>query len=89
MLDLLAVLNEREGRTVVIVLHDLNLACRYAHHMVAMRGGRIVAEGSPADIVTADTVREVFGLAAHVMTDPLAGTPLVIPVPARSVSGGG
>ncbi len=88
VLDLLADLNEREGRTVVIVLHDLNLACRYAHHMVAMRDGRIVAEGSPAEIVTAETVREVFGLAAHVITDPLAGTPLVIPVPARPVSGG-
>ena len=49
VLDLLADLNDREGRTVVIVLHDLNLACRYAHHMVAMRDGRIVAEGSPAD----------------------------------------
>ena len=88
VLDLLADLNEREGRTVVLVLHDLNLACRYAHHMVAMRDGGIVAEGSPAEIVTAETVREVFGLEAHVITDPLAGTPLVIPVPARSVSGG-
>ncbi len=70
------------------MLHDLNLACRHAHHMVAMRDGRIVAEGSPAAIVTAEAVREVFGLDALVITDPLAGTPLVIPVPARSVSGG-
>lgn len=83
VLDLLAELNEREGRTVVLVLHDLNLACRYAHHMVAMRDGRIVAEGTPGEVVTADLVREVFGLAAEVITDPLAGTPLVIPVPAR------
>jgi iron complex transport system ATP-binding protein len=84
VLDLLADLNEREGRTVVLVLHDLNLACRYAHHMVAMHAGRIVAEGAPADVVTAELVHEVFHLAAEVITDPLAGTPLVIPVPARN-----
>ena len=57
VLDLLADLNERDGRTIVMVLHDLNLACRYADHLVAMGGGTIVAEGPPADIVDADAGR--------------------------------
>jgi iron complex transport system ATP-binding protein len=84
VLDLLATLNEQEGRTVVIVLHDLNLACRYAHHIIAMRGGAIAAQGRPAEVITAELVAEVFGLAAHVMADPLTGTPLGLPVPAAS-----
>ena len=79
MLDLLADLNRTAGRTIVVVLHDLNLACRYAHHLVAMRGGRIVAAGAPADVITEDTVREVFGLDSVVIPDPISGTPLVVP----------
>jgi iron complex transport system ATP-binding protein len=82
VLDLLAALNRRERRTVVLVLHDLNLACRYAHHLVAMRDGAIVAEGAPGDVITAATVREVFGLSCRVIDDPLTGTPLVLPMPA-------
>jgi iron complex transport system ATP-binding protein len=82
VLDLLADLNEREGRTIVLVLHDLNLACRYAHHLVAMKGGGIVAEGSPREVVTAETVAQVFGLACRVIDDPMTGTPVVLPVPA-------
>ena len=82
VLDLLAELNERERRTIVLVLHDLNLACRYAHHLVAMKGGAIVAEGAPPDVVTAGTVEQVFGLACRVIDDPMTGTPLVLPVPA-------
>jgi iron complex transport system ATP-binding protein len=64
---------------VVIVLHDLNQAARYADHLVAMKDGRIVAEGHPGDVVTAELVREVFGLAAVVIPDPVTGSPLVIP----------
>ncbi|MHB1138765.1 MAG: ABC transporter ATP-binding protein [Microthrixaceae bacterium] len=81
VLDLLAELNEHEGRTVVIVLHDLNLACRYADHLIAMKAGRIVAEGSPSQVITAPTVHEVFGLDCEVMSDPLCGTPMVVPRP--------
>lgn len=81
VLDLLADLNEVEGRTVVIVLHDLNLACRYAHHLVAMANGRIVAEGPPSEVVTAELVESVFGLPCQVIADPLTGTPLVLPRP--------
>jgi iron complex transport system ATP-binding protein len=86
VLDLLADLNTRERRTIVLVLHDLNLACRYAHHLVAMKDGAIVAEGPPDEVITAETVEAVFGLACEVMADPLTGTPLVLPVPAAKVS---
>jgi iron complex transport system ATP-binding protein len=88
VLDLLAELNERERRTVVLVLHDLNLACRYAHHLVAMKDGAIVAEGPPAEVVTAATVEQVFGLPCQVIDDPLTGTPLVLPVPAHGRGAG-
>ncbi|MGW7071489.1 ABC transporter ATP-binding protein [Streptomyces sp. NPDC054855] len=67
------------GRTVVVVLHDLNQAARYADHLVAMKQGRIVAEGAPDDVVTEDLVREVFGLDCVVVPDPVTGSPLVVP----------
>ncbi|MFE4175126.1 ABC transporter ATP-binding protein [Streptomyces sp. NPDC056909] len=79
VLDLVRRLNHEQGRTVVIVLHDLNQAARYADHLVAMKSGRVVAEGDPADVVTADLVQEVFGLASVVIPDPVTGSPLVIP----------
>lgn len=78
LMELLARLVRDDGRTVVAVLHDLNQACRYAGHMIAMRDGRIVAEGRPADIVTA-LIEAVFDLPCIVIPDPLAGTPMVIP----------
>jgi iron complex transport system ATP-binding protein len=80
VLDLVARLNRDRDRTVVLVLHDLNLACRYAHQLVAMRDGAIVAAGPPGEVVTADTVRAVFGLECVVIDDPVSGTPLVVPV---------
>ncbi|MGH9211938.1 MAG: ABC transporter ATP-binding protein [Acidimicrobiales bacterium] len=83
VLDLLAELNEREQRTIVIVLHDLNLACRYADQLIAMKDGVIVAEGPPVDVVTVELVAEVFGLRCAVVPDPLTQTPLVVPVPTR------
>ena len=79
VLDLVRQLNHDRGRTVVAVLHDLNQAARYADHLIAMRGGRIVAEGAPGDIVTAELVQEVFGLASVVVPDPVTGDPLVVP----------
>jgi len=79
VLELVAALNRDHGRTIVMVLHDLNLACRYAHHIVAMRAGRIVAEGAPADVVTTGLLREVFGVEGAVMTDPATGCPVVLP----------
>ncbi|MFF1903822.1 ABC transporter ATP-binding protein [Kitasatospora sp. NPDC058218] len=79
VLDLVRRLNVERGRTVVAVLHDLNQAARYADHLVAMRAGRIVAQGPPAEVVTAELVREVFGLDSVVVPDPVTGTPLVVP----------
>ena len=68
------------GTTLVAVLHDLNQAARYATHLVAMKDGRIVAEGAPRDVVTADLVHEVFGLRCMVVPDPVVGTPSVVPL---------
>lgn len=79
LLDLLADLNRRNGQTVVAVLHDLNHACRYATHIIAMRDGQVIAEGAPRDIVTAELVEEVFGLPCIIIEDPIAHAPLVIP----------
>ncbi len=86
LLDLCARLHEEQGRTLVAVLHDLNHAARYATHLIAMRGGRVVAAGEPREIVTAELVREVFGLPCRVIDDPETGTPLVVPA-ARARTG--
>ncbi|WJV47953.1 ABC transporter ATP-binding protein [Streptomyces flavofungini] len=67
------------GRTVAVVLHDLNQAARYADHLVAMKEGRVVARGTPAEVVTEELVREVFGLDCVVVPDPVTGSPLVVP----------
>ncbi|MCP2332668.1 ABC transporter ATP-binding protein [Actinoalloteichus caeruleus] len=83
VLDLVERLHTTRGRTVVMVLHDLNLAARYARRLVAMRGGEVVAEGEPAEVLTEDLLFHVFGLDARVIEDPVSGTPLVVPVGAR------
>jgi iron complex transport system ATP-binding protein len=62
------------------VLHDLNHAARYATHLIAMKDGAIVAEGAPADVITAELVERVFGLRCIVVPDPVAGTPQVVPL---------
>lgn len=80
VLDLITDLNRRENRTVVMVLHDLNQACRYADHVVAMKSGRIVAEGSPAEVITEETVEDVFDLTCRITLDPVSNTPMVIPM---------
>lgn len=78
LLDLLADLNRR-GRTVVAVLHDLNHACRYASHLIALKDGAIVAEGKAVEIVTEQLVEAIFGLPSVIIADPVSATPLVIP----------
>jgi iron complex transport system ATP-binding protein len=83
VLDLVERLHREMRRTVVMVLHDLNLAARYAGRLIAMRDGRIVADGPPEEVLTAELLRAVFDLEAQVITDPVAGTPLVVPVGRR------
>ncbi|MBG6094328.1 ABC transporter ATP-binding protein [Nocardioides luteus] len=80
LLDLLHGLRSSRGTTVVMVLHDLNLAARYADHLIAMSGGKVAATGTPAEVVTADRVEQVFGLECQVIHDPVSGTPLVVPI---------
>jgi iron complex transport system ATP-binding protein len=79
LLDLLTDLNRESGKTVVLVLHDLNLACRYADHLIAMKDGAILAEGAPRDVIDAAVVTEVFGLDCEVVPDPVSGTPMIVP----------
>ncbi|TDU90310.1 iron complex transport system ATP-binding protein [Kribbella voronezhensis] len=80
VLELLVDLNKRDQRTIVLVLHDLNQACRFGDHLIAMKNGAIVAEGNPADVITEHLVQDVFGLPVKVIPDPVAGTPMVVPL---------
>ena len=85
VLELVNQLHAENGRTVVMVLHDLNLAARYADRLVAMKDGAVVAEGEPGEVLTEALLAEVFGLSAKVVPDPVAGTPMVVPVGGRRV----
>ena len=80
VLELVARLHTERGRTVVVVLHDLNLAARYAERLVAMRDGELVASGTPHEVLTEQLLADVFDLEARVVPDPVAGTPMVVPV---------
>ena len=80
LLELLRQLNREEGRTLVAVLHDLNQACRWADHLIVMREGRLITQGAPRQIVTPALIEQVFDLPCQIIPDPVAGTPLVIPL---------
>ena len=85
-LDVLDLVDElsSQGRTVVMVLHDLNLAIRYSDHIIAMRDGAVVAQGSPAEVISEEMLLETFGLRSTVIDDPVApGRPCIIPIGAR------
>lgn len=79
VLDLLTDVNRDRGTTVVMVLHDINLAARYADHVIAMRDGRVAAQGTPSEVLDAPLMADVFGLDAEVITDPVSRTPMVVP----------
>lgn len=80
VLDLLIDLNKSKGTTVVMVLHDLNLAARYADELVAVHDRKVHSHGSPKALVTSDFVQEVFGLRSEIIVDPTSGSPLVVPI---------
>ncbi|WP_460490725.1 ABC transporter ATP-binding protein, partial [Corynebacterium nasicanis] len=80
ILDLLRDLNAERGTTVVMVLHDLNLASRYCDQLVALSAGRVVSAGPPAQVITPALIREVFDLPSRIVPDPVSGAPLVLPV---------
>jgi iron complex transport system ATP-binding protein len=80
VLDLLTDLNRERGTTVVMVLHDLNLAARYADHLVAIANGRVHVSGSPEEVLTQENMRAVFGLESQILTDPVSGRPMMLPI---------
>ncbi|MEK8131209.1 ABC transporter ATP-binding protein [Paenibacillus filicis] len=79
VLKLLEKLNREEGRTIVMVVHDLNHAALYAHHIVAIKHGDLIVEGSPEEVITCDMLREVFAIRADIIQDPRTGAPLCFP----------
>lgn len=79
VLHLLQKLNANNNRTVVMVVHDLNHAARYAHHMIAIKSGSVVGEGTPSEVMTQDIMREVFNIEADIVSDPRTGVPLCLP----------
>ena len=80
VLDLVLQLNREHGTTVAMVLHDLNLAARYADNLVLMREGAVIATGEPAEVITIENLKEAFGLDARIVADPVAGSPMVVPI---------
>ena len=80
VLDLLTDLNQRRGTTIVMVLHDLNLAARYADHLIALSGGRVHSAGDPDKVLTPEMVQSVFGIESQVIVDPTSGKPLMLPI---------
>jgi len=83
VLELLEELNRTQGKTVVMVVHDLNHAARYAHHMMAIHEGRLVTEGSPQEILTPELLLDVFGVKAHIYSEAGTGVPIVVPYQLR------
>ncbi|KKC39279.1 iron-dicitrate transporter ATP-binding subunit [Devosia epidermidihirudinis] len=84
VLQLLRQLNREQGRTVVMVVHDLNHAAQFAHHIIAVANGGIHAAGAPQDLLTPELIRTVFGVSALVVPHPSDGTPLCLPLPASA-----
>ncbi|WP_207837450.1 ABC transporter ATP-binding protein [Williamsia soli] len=80
VLDLVDDLCSKHGKTIIMVLHDLNLAIRYSDWLVVMREGTIIREGAPADVITTELLQEAFGLRSQVMTDPISGGPMIVPI---------
>lgn len=80
ILDLMIDLNQKKQTTIVMVLHDINLAARYADYLFAMKQGELVAQGEPSKVLSEDLILNVFGMKSHVMKDPISGTPIIVPI---------
>lgn len=80
ILDLLADLNKRFGKTIVVILHDINLAARYADRLFALKDGVLIKEGAPRTVVKKDLIKEVFGLNSMIVEDPVVHSPVVVPI---------
>jgi ABC-type cobalamin/Fe3+-siderophores transport system ATPase subunit len=82
VLELLKHLNQAEGKTVVMVLHDINTACEYSHQLFALREGKLIAQGDPREVLNAELIRNVFGIDAHILEHPTSGAPMCVPIAA-------
>src|SRR3954453_17229644 len=82
VLELLKHLNEAEGKTIVMVLHDINMACEYSQRLFALRDGTLIAQGDPREVLKASLIRDVFGIDAHIIHHPTSGAPMCIPIAA-------
>jgi iron complex transport system ATP-binding protein len=78
ILSLLAALNRHEGRTIVMVLHELNNASRFADYIIAMKDGRVIAKGPPGTVVTRENLREIYQIEADLLTDAKTGKPVCL-----------
>jgi len=88
ILDLLTDLNRRRGTTIVMVLHDINLSARYADCLFAIHKGKLIAEGPPSVVITESLIQKVFDLDSTVITDPISGTPFIVPIGRHHVLAG-
>ena len=86
LLDLLADLNQKYKTTICMILHDINLTARYADYLFAIKEGKLVAEGTPEDILDNKLVKDIFNLEAQIISDPISNTPLVVPIGKHHVS---
>lgn len=79
ILDMLTELNRKDGTTIVMVLHDINLAARYADYIFALHQGKLKCEGKPSEVITSAAINDIFGLDCTVIQDPFSGSPFVVP----------
>ena len=79
ILDLLMELNKKRGTTILMVLHDINLSARYADHIFAMSKGKLIAQGSPSEVISRELMKQIYGLDCQIIEDPVSGTPLIVP----------
>ncbi len=88
VLELCAELNREQGKTVVMVLHDVNLAAEYCDHLFVIRNGQVLTQGSPEEVLTCELIRDVFDVDSQVIRHPVSGRPLCIPYAKRTRASG-